>query len=136
MRGARGVDAWVCLGDIVGYGANPQACLHAVQELSDEVVLGNHDAAAIGQTDLANFNPHARRAAEWTTEQLGESERRYLASLPFVLQRDDAFFVHAEPHQSSRWGYVRCPYDITTTKYKIITAGLPPAVAERLALGH
>jgi diadenosine tetraphosphatase ApaH/serine/threonine PP2A family protein phosphatase len=217
---ARGVDAWVCLGDIVGYGANPQACLHAVQELTDEVVLGNHDAAAIGQTDLANFNPHARRAAEWTAEQLGESERRYLASLPFVLQRDDAFFVHAEPHQPSRWGYVhdraeakkaldaieqrfcfvghshcpfvcierdggvellpkgpqpiqprsrylanigsvgqprdgdaqacfalwdqaaetlelvRCPYDITTTQHKIITAGLPPALAERLALGH
>jgi predicted phosphodiesterase len=96
-EGTRGVDAWVCLGDIVSYGANPQACLHAVQELTDEVVLGNHDAAAIGQTDLANFNPHARRAAEWTTEQLGESERRYLASLPFVLQRDDAFFVHIAP---------------------------------------
>ena len=103
---ARGVDAWVCLGDIVGYGANPKACLHAVQELSDEVVLGNHDAAAIGQTDLAYLNPYARRAAEWTAEQLGESERRYLASLPFVLQRDDAFFVHAEPHHPSRWGYV------------------------------
>ena len=68
--------------------------MHPVQELTDEVVLGNHDAAAIGQTDLAYFNPDARRAAEWTAEQLGESERLYLASLPFVLQRDDAFFVH------------------------------------------
>ena len=61
---ARGDDAWVCLGYIVGYGANPRASLHAVQELTDEVVLGDHDAAAIGQTDLAYFNPDARRAAE------------------------------------------------------------------------
>ena len=91
---ARGFDGLVYLGYIVGYGANPQASLHPVQELTDEVVLGNHDAAAIGQTDLAYFNPDARRAAEWTAEQLGESERLYLASLPFVLQRDDAFFVH------------------------------------------
>lgn len=91
---ARGFDALVYLGYIVGYGANPQARLHPVQELTDEVVLGNHDAAAIGQTDLAYFNPDARRAAEWTAEQLGESERLYLASLSFVLQRDDAFFVH------------------------------------------
>ncbi len=95
MRVARAaLIAWVCLGYIVGYGAIPQASLHAVQELNDEVVLGNHDAAAIGQTDLAYFNPDARQAAEWTAEQLGLSERRYLASLPFDLQRDDAFFVH------------------------------------------
>jgi len=40
--------------------------LHAVQELNDEVVLGNHDAAAIGQTDLPYFNPDARQSAEWT----------------------------------------------------------------------
>jgi len=91
---ARGFDALVYLGYIVGYGANPQASLHPVQELTDEVVLGNHDAAAIGQTHPVYFNPDARRAAEWTAEQLGESERLYLASLPFVLQRDDAFFVH------------------------------------------
>jgi len=58
--------AWVCLGYIVGYGAIPQASLHAVQELTDEVVLGNHDAAAIGQTDLPYFNPDARQSAEWT----------------------------------------------------------------------
>ena len=107
MRVARAaLIAWVCLGYIVGYGAIPQTSLHAVQELNDEVVLGNHDAAAIGQTDLAYFNPDARPAAEWTAEQLGLSERRYLASLPFVLQRDDAFFVHAELDQPSRWGYV------------------------------
>ncbi len=93
-------------GVFVGYGANPLASLHALQELTDEVVLGYHDAAAIGQTDLAYFNPDARPAAELTAEQLGLSERRYLASLPFVLQRDDAFFVHAELDQPSRWGYV------------------------------
>ena len=48
------------------YGAIPLASLHAVQELNDEVVLGNHDAAAIGQTDLPYFNPDARQSAEWT----------------------------------------------------------------------
>ena len=55
--GARGVDAWLCLGDIIGYGAVPSACLNAV-------LLGNHDAAGGGLQDLEYFNPCARRAAE------------------------------------------------------------------------
>ena len=48
----RGVESWICLGDIIGYGADPRACLDSVQQLTDAVILGNHDAAAIGQTDL------------------------------------------------------------------------------------
>ena len=71
----RGVDAWLCLGDIVGYGADPRACLDKVRELTDAVLLGNHDAAAVGLQDLENFNPYARRAAEWTAEQLDDAER-------------------------------------------------------------
>ena len=77
-----------------------------MQQLTDAVILGNHDAAAIGQTDLAFFNPDARRAAEWTAEQLDSSERQYLASLPLVLEQNDALFVHADPCQPAQWRYV------------------------------
>ena len=95
----RGVDAWLCLGDIVGYGADPRACL-------DAVLLGNHDAAAVGLQDLENFNPYERRAAEWTVEQLDDAERHYLAALPLVLDEGDALFVHAEPIRPAEWGYI------------------------------
>jgi len=102
----RGVDAWLCLGDIVGYGADPRACLDAVRELTDAVLLGNHDAAAVGLQDLENFNLYARRAAEWTAEQLDDAERHYLAALPLVLDEGDARFVHAEPVRPAEWGYI------------------------------
>ena len=99
---AHGVDAWLCLGDIVGYGADPQACLHRVRELTDAVILGNHDAAAVGLQDLAYFNPHARRAAEWTAEQLDDAERQYLAALPLVLEQGEAlFFFIAVEHDAT-----------------------------------
>lgn len=217
---ARCVDAWLCLGDIVGYGADPHACLELVRDLTDQVVLGNHDAAAIGLQDLAYFNPYARRAAEWTMEQLSAAERQYLVSLPLVIERGEALFVHAEPRRPGAWGYVfdlagataalraterrfcfvghshypflcaerdgdlallpdgvqplgaetrylanvgsvgqprdgdsracfalwdqekdtlelvRCPYDVETAQHKIIAAGLPPFLAERLAQGQ
>ena len=99
----RGVESWICLGDIISYGADPPACLDSVQQMTDAVILGNHDAAAIGQTELAFFNPDARRAAEWAAEQLDSSERQYLAWLPLVSEQNDAFCVHADPCQPAQW---------------------------------
>jgi len=100
------VQAWICLGDIVGYGADPRACLHRVRLLTDQVVLGNHDAAAAGLTDLAYFNEYARAAARWTADQLTPDERQYLTDLPLTREDGEAFYVHAEPCQPQAWGYV------------------------------
>jgi len=107
----RGVEAWVCLGDTVGYGADPNACLKKVQNKCTVVLLGNHDAAAVGSIDFGFFNPVARRAAQWTAERLSATERHYLASLPMAHVNEAAHFVHAEPNRPQAWGYVTDIWD-------------------------
>jgi len=102
----RGVAQWICLGDLVGYGADPLACIQLVREHCQTVLMGNHDAAVAGLMDTRAFNAVARTAVQWTVEQLSAAERYYLASLP--LERSDGIVhcVHAEPHRPAAWGYV------------------------------
>ena len=76
-------EAFICLGDLVGYGPDPEACVERIRSLPGLVcIVGNHDLAAVGEFDLAWFNPFARAAVEWTTGRISVETRRYLASLP------------------------------------------------------
>ena len=75
-------DRVLCLGDLVGYGADPNAVTDWVRANSSVVVRGNHDRACAGLEDLAWFNPVARIAAEWTHTQLTPENRAYIAELP------------------------------------------------------
>jgi predicted phosphodiesterase len=78
-------DRWdkaICLGDVVGYGPDPNEALALVRSLSPTIIRGNHDKAACGQTDAEDFNPVARAAAEWTTSQLLPENLTYLRELP------------------------------------------------------
>ena len=76
------VDAVVCLGDIVGYNANPRECLRLVRETCALVVAGNHDQAACGVRPYDDFNDWARQAMDWTRGQLSAAEVEYLRRLP------------------------------------------------------
>lgn len=100
------VDEIICLGDIVGYGANPNECVDLVREITPHVLLGNHDEAAIDLSKTEYFNPYARIAAEWTHQTLTEENRAYIASLPFTLERNGLFFVHASPLDPEEWNYI------------------------------
>lgn len=105
----RRVDHIVCLGDVVGYGADPGACLSAVRQVTDLVVAGNHDWGAVGKVDLGYFNRSARTAAEWTGKHLSDSERDFLSQLPLTLDlgNGDGFLaVHATPDQPQEWRYL------------------------------
>lgn len=75
-------DRVICLGDLVGYGADPNAVTDWVRANAAIVVRGNHDRACAGLEDLAWFNPVARIAAEWTHTQLTPENREYIAALP------------------------------------------------------
>jgi predicted phosphodiesterase len=75
-------DRAVCLGDIVGYGPDPNEVVERVRALVSAIIRGNHDKAACGLSDLEDFNPVARAAAEWTRSQLLPKNLRYLQSLP------------------------------------------------------
>ena len=95
---------WV-LGDIVGYGPQPNEVIAVLQELGARSVLGNHDGAAIGIVDPAYFNPDARAAIEWTAGAIDENSRAYLAALPEVRRDGELTAVHGSPRDPI-WEYI------------------------------
>jgi diadenosine tetraphosphatase ApaH/serine/threonine PP2A family protein phosphatase len=99
-------DSVLCLGDTVGYGADPLACVELVAEKAEAIVGGNHEHAVTGRMALEWFNGYARAAAEWTRERLDDDHRAYLADLPLVREVAGATLVHASPAQPEEWDYL------------------------------
>jgi predicted phosphodiesterase len=88
-------DRALCLGDVVGYGPDPNEALDIVRSLNPIMIRGNHDKAACGITDASDFNPVARIAAEWTASQLRPENLELLRALPFgPVQVDALTLVH------------------------------------------
>lgn len=102
----RKVDKIFCLGDIVGYGANPNECIDLVRKTCSIVLLGNHDAAAVGMLSTQHFNIHAKIAIEWTSDNLKKSGHDYLSMLPLKENRVSHTFVHATPYEPNMWYYI------------------------------
>ena len=103
---AQSVDRIVCLGDIVGYGPEPNECVAKVREVCAHVVAGNHDYAALDRMDTLGFNEYARAAADWTAKALSEESKEYLNGLPLEVSDNGMRFVHASPLDPERWTYV------------------------------
>jgi predicted phosphodiesterase len=103
-------DEVICLGDIVGYGAEPGPCLRETLELCRTVVAGNHDHGVAGRLETSFFNANARKAVEWTAGVLNPAEKKQLYDLPLmqeVILPDLAFVaVHSAPVQPQEWRYV------------------------------
>ena len=99
-------DAVLCLGDTVGYGAEPAACVDLLGDRARAVVAGNHEHGVAGLLDISWFNRWARAAAEWTREQLDDDHRAWLAALPLTHEVDEATLVHASPAQPDEWDYL------------------------------
>src|SRR5258705_8911427 len=105
---AHGAERIVCLGDIVGYGADPEWAVETVMDLVKSgaiAVRGNHDNA-VG-TPSENMNAEAQAAIEWTRGRLSGPQRRFLAELPMTQQEDDRLYVHSEASHPARWRYVQ-----------------------------
>ena len=96
----------VCLGDIIGYGANPNECLSLIRKSTQHVLLGNHDEAVFHSAMVYNFNRHARSAVLWTSKQLTNDGMDFLRTLPVKLELGDTFFTHASPHSPQEWNYI------------------------------
>ncbi len=103
-----GVDKYICIGDIVGYNANPRECLDIVQNLDLEVVVkGNHDEQASSESELVGFNPQAAMAMEWTRAQLPDEQKAWLGSLPYrQTVGTKVTVVHATLDMPHMWGYI------------------------------
>jgi predicted phosphodiesterase len=106
-----GVDRYLCLGDIVGYGAKPAECLERVQSLECITVAGNHDFAALGKIEIDYFNVYAKEATLWTRENLTEEGREYLLGLPLVEHLDGFTIVHGTLYSPELFDYVQTSYD-------------------------
>ena len=107
----RSVDKLICLGDVVGYGANPRECLDLIRSRTSDIILGNHDAVAVGKEDLAYFNEFARAAALWTQTVLSDEDKEFIRSLPLVIKEDGLHLVHGTPRHPEHWDYIFSAYD-------------------------
>ena len=106
LEDAGEVDAVWVLGDLVGYGPDPNECIDRVRALPNSIsLLGNHDAATIGQIDVLTFNPAARMAIQWTREQITADNYEYLRKLPVSTRVDNITLVHGSPREPI-WEYL------------------------------
>ncbi len=99
------VDEVWCLGDLVGYGPQPNACCRAVEEIAAVCLVGNHDLGVLGQLDLEDFAPDAAVSALWTREVLEPGARAYLEGLAPSASHGGAELFHASPRDPV-WDYV------------------------------
>lgn len=97
---------YACLGDVVGYNANPKECLDLVRKMNLPCVKGNHDEYCSGEDDLEGFNPHASAAIHWTRERLTKEDRAWLQHLRYFRLVANFSIVHATLDAPERWGYV------------------------------
>lgn len=93
------------LGDLVGYGPNPNECIDKLRKRTDIMIAGNHDWAAVGKIDLEDFSAAARISAEWTAEQLTEENKNFLANLPERIEMGECTLVHGSPY-GPLWEYL------------------------------
>ncbi|HAM71770.1 MAG TPA: metallophosphoesterase [Verrucomicrobiales bacterium] len=97
---------YCCIGDVVGYGANPRECLEIVRSMGMPCVKGNHDEYCSMDETLEGFNPHAAEAVQWTRQQLSAEDRQWLRDLKYVRLVASFSMVHATLDVPQRWGYV------------------------------
>jgi predicted phosphodiesterase len=103
---AQAVTHTVCIGDIVGYNANPRECLEIVRALGCPIVKGNHDEEASEGREVEHFNDMALSAIRYTRSQLTKEQREFLRALPLQRPVNSFTVVHATLDQPNRWGYV------------------------------
>jgi len=109
------IDSYFCLGDIVGYGANPNECIEEIRNICGVCVAGNHDRASIGLISEDVFNEYAREAVIWTRAALGADGARYLKSLDLVFEHDSFTMVHGTLDAPGEFEYMLSPKNAAGT---------------------
>ena len=136
------VDAIYCLGDVVGYGGDPEECIRIVRERCTGTVRGNHDHAVVDPSLRGWFNEHARRAVECQAELLGQLELAWLAELPPTIDLDGVILGHSGFADPGRYRYIRdeadaaVEFEALATRYGLIGHTHVPAVFAQTADGE
>ena len=101
----------VCLGDVVGYGAEPVRCVELIRDLKCDVIAGNHDWAAVGKVSIDCFNAYAKAAAMWTREKLPQEHKDWILGLPLIMNYPDCSVAHGTFHQPEAFNYIQTVFD-------------------------
>ena len=104
-EGKGGFEEIWSLGDLVGYGPDPSACVELLRSHSHRAVAGNHDLAAAGKLSVEQFNPYAAAANRWTATQLTREQSNYVGGLPLLLEIDEFTLAHGSPRDPV-WEYL------------------------------
>lgn len=108
-----GVERRYCLGDLVGYGPEPNECITKIKSNGDATIAGNHDKAAIDRQLLKDFNKNAALALQWTRGVLTSESIEFLKGLDLEIRWDNASAVHATPDEPGEWLYIMRQSDIS-----------------------
>jgi diadenosine tetraphosphatase ApaH/serine/threonine PP2A family protein phosphatase len=100
------IDRFLCVGDIVGYGADPVGCINLVKEIGAVTVAGNHDWASAGVISVDAFNPLAREAVRWTSGRCDHAAAQFLEDLRLVYREDPLTLVHASLDDPAEFKYL------------------------------
>lgn len=100
------VDDCLCVGDIVGYGANPVECIKKTKDLNLTVVCGNHDAASVGLADISFFNDAAKAAVLWTEKNISQEDKDFLQNLGIVFKNRHLTLVHGTLQEPELFHYM------------------------------
>ncbi len=104
------IDKYLCVGDIVGYGANPSECISRLKNLKALIVGGNHDWASVGLTNADYFNPIAKEAILWTEGILSADDKKFLKSLELIYEDKVLTLVHGSLNDPERFYYIMDTY--------------------------
>lgn len=102
----QGVTHFACTGDVVGYNADPRACLQRIRDLDCRLVQGNHDYYAACNESMELFTPMAQKSIRWTRKHLSALERKFLRKLPLILDIENFTIVHSSLNSPQRWNYI------------------------------
>ncbi|MEO0454585.1 MAG: metallophosphoesterase family protein [Verrucomicrobiota bacterium] len=102
----QGVTHPVCLGDVVGYNANPRECLTVVRAMRCPIIRGNHDEIVSTRSSTENFNALAGEGIAYSKRSLSIADKEFLSELPMVLKVKGITFVHASLDDPEHWNYV------------------------------
>jgi diadenosine tetraphosphatase ApaH/serine/threonine PP2A family protein phosphatase len=103
---AHGLTEFVCVGDLVGYNADPAPCLDRIRGLTSQIVCGNHDHYCSHNERLDDFHPLAANVVDWTRGHLTDGQLTYLRGLPLTRRVGGFSIVHSTMDMPEKWGYV------------------------------
>ncbi|MBN2258091.1 MAG: metallophosphoesterase family protein [Anaerolineaceae bacterium] len=134
-------DAVWCLGDLVGYGPQPNECVERIRGMSNLIcLLGNHDAASLGGLDLEDFNNEAMQSVQWMMDHLSEENKAYLGNLPEKYHYNAFTLVHGSPRYPI-WEYIlntedaRRNFPFFTTRYCLVGHSHVPCLFQQRKKG-